>query len=175
MSTNALAFAFARQAMADFRTYQFLERTAIGEAEPIPVCHRLLFLQMACEKLSRARLYRQASDLGQVKELHTYTEKQLPIILRETYARQYRHHAAPHLVQRWRDLAAVVQVLAPAAEAGGARPDNCEYPWTTTDGSVVSPIDHPFECARLLRAPGGTTFLKVLEASLEFAVTEYQS
>jgi hypothetical protein len=30
MSTNALAFAFARQAMADFRTYQFLERTAIA-------------------------------------------------------------------------------------------------------------------------------------------------
>jgi hypothetical protein len=64
MSTNALAFAFARQAMADFRTYQFLERTAIAQVEVIPVCHRLLFLQMACEKLSRARLYRQASDLG---------------------------------------------------------------------------------------------------------------
>lgn len=83
---------------------------------------------MACEKLCRARLYRQASDRDQVKEVHTYTERQLPIISRETYARQYRHHAAVHLLQRWRDLASSVQVLAPAAEAGGARPDNCEYP-----------------------------------------------
>lgn len=174
MITNALALAFARQALADFRTYQFLEQTTVERREPIPVCHRLLFLQMGCEKLSRARLYRQASDLDQVKELHTYTEKQLPIILRETYARQFRHSAAPHLMQSWRDLAAAVQVLAPAAEAGGARPDNCEYPWTTMDGLVVSPLEYRFECARLLREPGGTTFLKVLEISLESAVREYE-
>jgi hypothetical protein len=141
MSTNALAFAFARQAAADFRTYQFLERTAAEQREPVPVCHRLLFLQMASEKLCRARLYRQASDSCQVKEIHTYTEKQLPIILRETYARQYRHHAASHLLQRWRDLASAVQVLAPAAEAGGARPDNCEYPWTTVDGYCSGKCD----------------------------------
>ena len=64
MSTNALAYAFARQAFADYQTYQQLEREA---ALAIPLCHRLLFLQMACEKLSRARLYRTASELSQVK------------------------------------------------------------------------------------------------------------
>jgi len=173
MSTNAFARAFARQALADFRTFQFLEQAAAQQSEPIPVCHRLLFLQMACEKLSRARLYWQASDLDQVGKLHTYTEKQLPVILREVYARKYKHHAASHLIQSWRDLAAAVQVLAPAAEAGGAHPDNCEYPWIALDGTVVSPLDHRFECARLLREPGGTTFLKALEMGIEFAVNEY--
>lgn len=173
MSTDALARAFARQALADFGTFQFLERTAAEQSEPVPVCHRLLFLQMACEKLSRARLYSRASDLDQVGKLHTYTEKQLPVILREMYARQFKHHVASHLMQSWRELAAAVQVLAPAAEAGGTRPDNCEYPWTTIDGTVASPLDHRFECARLLREPGGSTFLKVLEMSLEFALKEY--
>lgn len=85
MSPNARAHAFARQALADFRTYQHLENAA-GAPSPIPVCHRLLFLQMTCEKLSRARLYRETSEAEQVKDSHTYTAKQLPVILREQFA-----------------------------------------------------------------------------------------
>lgn len=171
MSTNALAYAFARQAFADYQTYQQLEREA---ALAIPLCHRLLFLQMACEKLSRARLYRTASELSQVKDLHTYTEKQLPLILRETYSRRNRSHLAGHVLEDWRRLAASIQVLAPAAKEGGWRPDNCEYPWTDASGNVVSPLDHLFECSVLLRARGGSSFLKLLGFSVELAVAEYE-
>lgn len=172
MSTNALAYAFARQALADFRTYRDLEREGTGRSE-VPVCHRLLFLQMACEKLSRARLYKQASEVQQVYESHTYTEKQLPIILREMYAKLNRHHAAGHLLEDFRRLAASIQVLAPAARAGGSRPDNCEYPWSDGTGGIISPLDHRFECSSLLRGRGGSTFLKLLELSLELAVEDY--
>jgi hypothetical protein len=174
MSTNALAYAFARQALADFRTYQYLECQVTGRPEVVPVCHRLLFLQMACEKLSRARLYRQASEVEQVHKVHTYTEKQLPIILREMYARRNRSQPAGHLLVDFRRLATSIQVLAPAAEAGGWRPDNCEYPWSDGSGAVVSPLDHLFECSKLLRGRGGSSFLKLLELSLEFAVEDYK-
>lgn len=174
MSTDALAYAFARQALADFRTYQLLEREAVASPEAVPVCHRLLFLQMACEKLSRARLYRQTSAHAQVKDLHTYTEKQLPTILRETYTKQNRSRPAGNLLEVIRRLAASVQALAPAAKGGGSRPDNCEYPWVDGSGAIVSPLEHAFECSALLRGRGGASFLKLLASSLESAVREYE-
>jgi hypothetical protein len=51
------AKAFARQARADFETWDRLQ----GIAET-PECHRLLFLQMACEKLTKAHLCKAGSD-----------------------------------------------------------------------------------------------------------------
>ncbi len=42
---------YARQAQADFRAWQALEVD-----EHVHPCHRMLFLQMACEKLCKARL-----------------------------------------------------------------------------------------------------------------------
>ncbi len=49
------ARAYARQADIDFKAWELLEKhpEAVG-AE----CHRLLFLQMACEKLCKAHLIR---------------------------------------------------------------------------------------------------------------------
>jgi hypothetical protein len=47
----AWARAFSRQGRADLDTFMFL--SALAEA-PIPACHRLQFLQMACEKIAKA-------------------------------------------------------------------------------------------------------------------------
>jgi hypothetical protein len=41
---------YARQAQADFQTFEKLQ------AMPVPECHKLQFLQMACEKLVKAHL-----------------------------------------------------------------------------------------------------------------------
>ena len=46
----AWACGFARQAQADFQTFERLQ------AMPVPECHKLQFLQMACEKLVKAHL-----------------------------------------------------------------------------------------------------------------------
>jgi len=57
MATSAeWATGFARQADADFKTFGTVQDL------PIPACHRLLFLQMACEKLVKSHLYAQGRD-----------------------------------------------------------------------------------------------------------------
>ena len=49
MATSAeWATGYARQADADFKTFEAVQDLSI------PECHRLLFLQMACEKLVKA-------------------------------------------------------------------------------------------------------------------------
>ncbi len=53
---------FARQARADFETWDRLQ--GIPET---PECHRLLFLQMACEKPTKAHLCKAGSDPALVK------------------------------------------------------------------------------------------------------------
>ncbi len=44
------AIAYARQADADFNTFEAIQDLSI------PSCHKLQFLQMACEKLVKAHL-----------------------------------------------------------------------------------------------------------------------
>ena len=51
--------AYALQAKADFMTYQALEslRSEAVVGWSIPICHKLQFLQMACEKLETTSLH----------------------------------------------------------------------------------------------------------------------
>ena len=46
---------YARQADADFKMFQMLGGQEL-EAFAVMECHKLLFLQMACEKLAKLRL-----------------------------------------------------------------------------------------------------------------------
>jgi len=49
MATNAeWALGYARQAEADFQTFEVIQNL------DIPECHKLQFLQMACEKLVKS-------------------------------------------------------------------------------------------------------------------------
>jgi len=52
----AWAVGYARQAQADFQTVEKLQ------AVSVPECHKLQFLQMACEQLVKAHLLRSAHD-----------------------------------------------------------------------------------------------------------------
>ena len=79
MSTSdRWAKAYARQANADLATW-----IALAPNESIPECHKLLFLQMACEKLVKAHLCSKGTDPADVQASHGYTAKNLPIIIRE--------------------------------------------------------------------------------------------
>lgn len=49
-TSDEWASAYARQADADFTTFETLQSL------PLPQCHKLQFLQMACEKLVKAHL-----------------------------------------------------------------------------------------------------------------------
>src|SRR5580700_5907782 len=72
------ALGYARQASADFETFETLQ-TLPG----IPNCHKLLFLQMACEKLCKAHLIASGTDPHALQSSHGYIAGPLPSVVRQ--------------------------------------------------------------------------------------------
>src|ERR1700677_2344759 len=70
---------YARQADADFKMFQSLEPESSVES-----CHKLQFLQMACEKLVKAHLCGEGTDPTALQTSHAYIAGTLPVILRQT-------------------------------------------------------------------------------------------
>lgn len=154
---------YARQAGADFETWSLLQKN-----ESVPECHKLLFLQMACEKLTKAHLCRTGSDPGDLQKSHSYTAKNLPIVIRQqTFFSGLKSNSAAWLLQHSKHLAQEIELLAPAVKRGGQRPDNCEYPWEDAAGQLHVPLDWTFASSRLLTAPAGRTFLKLVRAAID--------
>src|SRR5688500_12452938 len=74
MSTTAdWVKGYARQADADFKTFQDLQGN-----KAVPQCHKLLFLQMACEKLCKAHLILAGSNRELLQTSHGYVAGPLP-------------------------------------------------------------------------------------------------
>ena len=131
------AKAYARQADADFRTWEVLQ--AQGE---VPKCHGLLFLQMACEKLCKAHLIAGGTLPEELQTSHGYIAKPLPIVIRQQIAFLRRDvKGMGGILQAARHLAGEIEVLNPAVDRNGQRPDNCEYPWENHGGVLHSPLD----------------------------------
>lgn len=156
-TTDDWAKAYARQAGADLDTREFLEDNSL-----VPVCHRLMFLQMACEKLSKAHLCADGVDPKKLQGSHAYTAKVLPIVLRQqiVFSRIYRNGAS-WIQKQFKHLAHEIEVLAPAVDRAGQRPDNCEYPWEDRSGQLHLPLEWDFAATNLLTARAGRTFLKL--------------
>jgi len=155
---------YARQASADFAMYQMLEDASTGE-----VCHRLQFLQMACEKLVKATLCRaDEGAAGAVQSSHAYVKRHLPTILRAEAALVNLPRAkAREVQQRGKHLAEEIDVLAPAVKRGGQRPDNCEYPWEDGNGTLHVPRDWSFIPAQLVVLPAGRTILRLIRSAID--------
>jgi hypothetical protein len=154
--------AYARQAHADFATWQELQGN-----DAVPECHKLMFLQMACEKLTKAHLCRAGSNPNDLQTSHAYTAKTLPIVIRQQIAASgYRLHNAPWVVQHSKHLAREIELLSPAVTDNGQRPDNCEYPWEDTGEHLHLPLDWTFIPSGLLTAPAGRTFLKLVHEAI---------
>lgn len=153
------AKAFARQAAADFATWEALQNYG-----SVPSCHKLLFLQMACEKLTKAHLAFRGSDL---RKSHAYAAKHLPTIVKTT---MIQSGSSPMTIQgvlpHVKHLAQEIEFLSPSVDRNGQRRDNCEYPWEEQDGSVLSPLDWSFHPAHLLMARAGRTFLKSVKEAI---------
>ena len=71
------ARAYARQADADFQSWQAMESD-----EAVHPCHRMLFLQMACEKLCKAGLIDDGTAPEALQTSHGFVAQPLPIIIR---------------------------------------------------------------------------------------------
>ncbi len=155
--------AFAKQANADFEMWDRAQ-SCRGVAE----CHRLHFLQMACEKLCKAHLCKTTPDPMAIQSSHRYVAKNLPIIAKEHLARQKRKTPKQHgyPLRQIRQLAREIELLAPSVDADGKRRDNCEYPWEVSPGAVRFPAEHQFTNLNLLTAPAGRTLLKCIKEAI---------
>ncbi len=154
--------AFALQAKADFEIWDELK-----DCQHALQCHRLHFLQMACEKLAKAHLCETGAEPHAIQQSHAYIAKSLPRIAKHHVTRR-KGHLRKHgsLFKKIRHLAREIELLAPAVDDGGRRQDNCEYPWELANGELRIPAEHSFPNLSLLREPAGRTLLKVVREAV---------
>jgi len=154
---------YARQADADFKMFQYLQPDA-----SVAVCHKLQFLQMACEKLVKAHLCSDGTDPDDLQTSHAYVAGTLPIVLRqEAIAVNFTGAHARWVLQRAKHLSQEIELLAPAVKRGGQRPDNCEYPWEDDGDNLHIPLVWSFIPAQLLVEPAGRSFLKLIRGAID--------
>jgi len=149
---------FAKQARADLAARDVLLREST-----LPACQQLNFLQMACEKVCKAHLCHHGSDPADLQHSHAYIEKPLPVIVRQQLGnRAVGRHS--WIVPAIRAIARRIELLAPAVDADGTHPANCEYPWMGPGNRVIVPAEHRF--AIDLSGTAGRTLLKVITAAV---------
>ncbi len=150
--------AFARQASADYETFRLLSL----QRDKVPECHRLQFLQMACEKLCKAHEFRSTRPRADLERSHQVIEHFLPTIARQLVNRSGRRpRNSAGLMADVRRLARAIEQLTPSVVKAGTMAANCEYPWVLGD-AVLSPLDYPFPLLDLLNRPSGVAFVTKL-------------
>lgn len=155
--------AYASQADKDFMAWELYEKHPEAVAAE---CHKLQFLQMACEKLCKAHLIQRGTSPRYLQASHGYIASPLPVVLREQMRRMRRNlDGMQGVLRQIRHLANEIELLNPAMSRDGQRPDNCEYPWEAGD-DVISPLNWSFTPSRLCKAQAGRTFLKLLREAI---------
>jgi hypothetical protein len=155
------ALGYARQASADFETFE-----ALQILPGIPNCHKLLFLQMACEKLCKAHLIASGSDPKALQSSHGYVAGPLPVVVRQQIVLMFSRLKGTEGIQTaTRHLAQEIELLNPAVDRAGDRRDNCEYPWES-GGTLRSPLDWSFGPSHLLTERHGRTILKLIKLAI---------
>jgi len=155
--------AFARQAASDLDA-----RDVLAADRSLPACHALHFLQMACEKLCKASMISSGSDPMEVQRSHASIAKHLPTIVRFYMSQPAGTLPRDNwIVDAIRPLARKIELLSPAVKAGGRSPQNCEYPWIASTGSVTAPADHRFDFSMLFDKAGVALLKIVRQAAVD--------
>jgi hypothetical protein len=158
--------AYARQGRSDWSAYIQLGRLHIER------CHRLHFLQMACEKIAKAYRFRYTATAAEgLLSRHTgFARFMNAFLLSPTIAGEFRGKTAAlqSLRARVRVIAQEVERLAPAVARENS-PSNAEYPWEH-EGRVVVPCDFEFPNLSFLEEASGRTFLNLVSR----AVRDYE-
>jgi len=118
-TTDEWSVAYARQAAADFETFEFMQ------GQSVPECHKLQFLQMACEKLVKAHLCGAGGQSGTLQASHAYVSANLPVVLKQQAVYlNFSGGKARKALETARVLSREIELLAPSVKRGGQRPDN---------------------------------------------------
>lgn len=163
-SREVWASAFAVQSQSDWQVYDRLT------AEPqIPVCHKLHYLQMACEKIAKAYRCRDMStNLEELLKRHVGFAKFIGSFLASPSIREaYKGRDAQlrEVSRLTRALAREIEKLAPAVDRAGS-PENAEYPWES-GGDVIAPCRYSYPRLSLLTSAGGRTLLKLVAKAIK--------
>ncbi len=156
------AATYAMQARSDFEVYKILT-----QLEEVEACHRLHYLQMACEKIAKAyRLRDTETSLENAQTRHVAFADFIEIYLRSRkVVKRYaaRGEMLKNVTRDARLFARDIERLAPAVDREQT-PQNVEYPWED-NGEVICPCRYDFPMLRRLRSPAGANFLKVIETA----------
>lgn len=153
--------AFLRQARSDWEAYQ---KTIESEW---PYCHRLHYLQMATEKLSKALLVAGDTKVEDLTASHAAFVRFLRLVsnnrnLKNALGMKKSQQKA-HFNQLL-PLAHEIELLAPALAKNSPNP---EYPWKDVSGKVLAPVDYPFlSIKQLQKTRKGIQLLKYIEVFL---------
>lgn len=169
MATDAeWSFGYARQADADFKAWEEMQGN-----DNIAECHRLLFLQMACEKLCKAHLIQEGTPADTLQTSHGYVAKPLPIIIKQQIVFMKENlKGMQGVLQLAKHAANEIEVLNPAVDRDRQRPDNCEYPWENGQEVLHSPLDWSFDSSRLLTVRHGRTLRKLIREAINRLLVE---
>lgn len=156
-----LAKAYATQSQSDYAVYELLAS--------VEECHRLHYLQMACEKIAKAyRLRDTQAPLEEALTSHVAFSKFVDNLLASPQIRQRYQSRGAKLREAGHTahaLAREIEKLAPAVDRNRS-PINAEYPWIS-GSDVVVPCLYTYPNLRLLTEPGGREFLKLLKTAIE--------
>lgn len=149
--------AYARQALVDLEA-----REVLLESPNLPRCQELHFLQMACEKVSKAYLLsKPGADLKSLRSSHVCIAKTLPLIAQVQFTKNKSHTDRSWVLRAIEGLSRKIELLSPAVNDGGKQPANCEYPWEAPNGTIRIPCQHNFNLD-ILHDPAGPHLLKVV-------------
>src|SRR5271169_3007008 len=115
--------AFARQADADFRAWELYEKYPEAVAA---ACHKLLFLQMACEKLCKAHLIQNNTPPEKIQSSHAYVASHLPTIIKQQIVSMKPNLSDGGMKGFMKHvwcLAKEIELLNPAVRRNDRRPD----------------------------------------------------
>lgn len=161
-----LANAYAEQGRSDFAVYK-------EHLQGVEECHRLHFLQMACEKIAKAyRLRDTPSFTEEDLYSHVIFSRFISNLLTSPQIKQryYGKDATRKHIEKYaRGLAQSIERLAPAVDWKGT-PSNVEYPWVSGLTAVV-PTGYRFAVSEQLAKPDGRNFLNLIE----IAITDFSS
>jgi hypothetical protein len=160
---EAWSRAYAKQARGDFQAFEILRGN-----EELPECHSLHFLQTACEKLCKAFLCGGGTEPDELQTSHAFIAGPLPLIARQQYVRLggRSDRSRSHQFKLFRQLAREIELLAPQVNAGGRRPENCDYPWED-QGRVNVPVELSFPNLGFLDQATGRLLLKLIHAGID--------
>ena len=156
------ADAFARQARSDMAVYELL--ALMNEVER---CHKLHYLQMACEKIAKAyRLRDMGMTIEETESSHKAFSKFIEGHLKSPdVKKQYagKKELLLHTERFARKLAEDIEKLAPAIDRE-ATPQNAEYPWEDSE-KIICPCDHDFSRLSRLNTPDGERFIEIVKVA----------